>query len=131
MVVKFSIYLNRLVSVIRGLRSSLAEPLDSIECMNGEEKARGYFTHAPDDLNLRILRMFEGTSSPDVVLLRLTLRSVYLKQYNEIFLQLLKISIKLHRNDSSDNWLCNDVDNIFHGFYFIMNRRKEHLLSDI
>ena len=30
------------------------------ECMNGESRPRWYFAHVQDDLNLRILRMFEG-----------------------------------------------------------------------
>ena len=36
--------------------------------MNGEQRPRWYFAHSKDDLNLRILRMFEGTFSLDAAL---------------------------------------------------------------
>ena len=51
----------------QGLHCPLTESLDTIECMNGEQKPGWYLAHAQDDLNLRILRMFVGTFSLDVV----------------------------------------------------------------
>ena len=33
--------------------------MDTIECMNREQRSRLYFAHAPNDLNLHILRMFK------------------------------------------------------------------------
>ena len=44
------------------LHCSLTESFDTTECMNGEKR---YFAYAQDDLNLRILHMFEGIFSPD------------------------------------------------------------------
>ena len=35
--------------------------------MTGEQRTPRYFSHAQEDLNLRILRMFEGTFSLDAV----------------------------------------------------------------
>ena len=35
--------------------------MDTTECMNGEQRPGWYFAHVQDDLNLHILRMFEGT----------------------------------------------------------------------
>ena len=43
-----------------GLHSPLTESLDTTECMNMEQI---HFTRAQDDLNIRILHMFEGTFS--------------------------------------------------------------------
>ena len=42
-----------------------ANRFDTTECMNGEQRPGCYFAHAQDDLNLHILRMFEGTFSLD------------------------------------------------------------------
>ena len=39
----------------------LSESLDTTECMSGEQRP----AHVQDDLNLCILRMFEGTFSLD------------------------------------------------------------------
>ena len=49
----------------QGLHCLLTELLDTTECMHGEQRPGCYFAHAHDDLNLRILRMFEGTFSLD------------------------------------------------------------------
>ena len=49
----------------QGLHCPLTESLDTAECMNGEQRPKWYFTRAPDDLNLRIMRMFEGSFSLD------------------------------------------------------------------
>ena len=45
----------------QGLHCLLTESLDTTECMNGEQRPGWYFAHVQDDLNLHILRMFEGT----------------------------------------------------------------------
>ena len=45
----------------QGLLCSLTESMDTTECMNGEQRPGWYFAHVQDDLNLHILRMFEGT----------------------------------------------------------------------
>ena len=37
------------------------ESLDTTECMNGKQMPGWYFAHVQQDLNLRILRMFEVT----------------------------------------------------------------------
>ena len=37
--------------------------MDITECMTGEQMPGWYIAHAQDNLNLRILRMFEGTFS--------------------------------------------------------------------
>ena len=47
----------------QGLRRPLTESLDTIACITGEQRLGGYFAHAQDDLNLRILRVFGGTFS--------------------------------------------------------------------
>ena len=47
-----------------GLHCPLTELLDTTECRKGE-RILGYFAHGQDDLNLRILPMFEGTFSLD------------------------------------------------------------------
>ena len=47
----------------QGLPCPLTESLDTVECINGEQMTELYFAHAHDDLNLRILHMFEGTFS--------------------------------------------------------------------
>ena len=49
------------VQLDQGLYSPLTESLDTRECMNGEQKSGRFFAHALDDMNLRILRMLEGT----------------------------------------------------------------------
>ena len=45
----------------QGIHFPLTESLDTIEGMNGEQRPVYYFAYAQDDLDLRILRMFEGT----------------------------------------------------------------------
>ena len=45
----------------QSLHCPQTESLDTTERKNGELRPRWCFAHAPDDLNLRILRMFEGT----------------------------------------------------------------------
>ena len=40
------------------------------ECMNGEQSPGWYFAHSQDDLNPRILRIFEGTFSLDTAKVR-------------------------------------------------------------
>ena len=49
----------------QGLHCPLTESLDTIACMNGKQRFELYFAHAQDDLNLYILRMFNGTVSLD------------------------------------------------------------------
>ena len=56
----------------QGLQSPLAESLASKECVNGEQTPRRYFAHVLDDLNLRILCMFEGIFSLDAAKLKFT-----------------------------------------------------------
>ena len=51
----------------QGLRCPLTESLDTTEYMTEKQGPGLYFAHAQDDLNLRILRMFEGTFSLDTV----------------------------------------------------------------
>ena len=53
LVVKFSIYLNRRVFVMR--------------CMNVEQRPGWCFAHAQNDMSLCILSMFEGTFSHDAL----------------------------------------------------------------
>ena len=48
----------------QGLHCPLTESLGNTECMNREQR-RGYFAHAQDDLNLRVLCMCQGISSLD------------------------------------------------------------------
>ena len=38
---------------------TLSESLGTVECMNGEQRPGWYCVHVQDDLNLRILHMFE------------------------------------------------------------------------
>ena len=45
------------------LHYPLPESLANTDCKKGEQRAGWYFTHAQDELNLRILRMFEVTFS--------------------------------------------------------------------
>ena len=45
----------------QALQCPPTESVDTTESMNGEQMPGQYFAHAQDDLNLRILRMFEGT----------------------------------------------------------------------
>ena len=47
----------------QGLQFPLTESLDTTECMNEFIGSRSYVAHAEDDLNLRILLVFEGTIS--------------------------------------------------------------------
>ena len=47
----------------QGLHCPLTETLDTTECMNREQRPGWYFAHAQVYLNMRILRMFEGTFS--------------------------------------------------------------------
>ena len=49
----------------QGLHCLLTVWLDTIEYMNGQQKPMPYFVHVQDDLNLHILRMFEGNFSLD------------------------------------------------------------------
>ena len=51
----------------QGLHCPLTDYLDTTECTNEEQRPGCYFTHAQDDLNLRILRMLEGTFSLDEI----------------------------------------------------------------
>ena len=51
----------------QGLHCPLAESLDTTECMKGEQRPGWYFAHAQNDLNLRILLMFEGSFWLDAV----------------------------------------------------------------
>ena len=51
----------------QGLHCLLTESLDTTECMNAEQSSELYFAHEQGDLNLRILRMFEGTYPLDTV----------------------------------------------------------------
>ena len=44
----------------QGLHCLLTESLDTTEYKNGEQRPGWYFAHAQDDLNLRILCMYEG-----------------------------------------------------------------------
>ena len=47
----------------KGLHCPQIKSLDTKECMNGVQRPGRYFAHAQDDLNMRILRMLEGTVS--------------------------------------------------------------------
>ena len=47
--------------------SLFANRLDITEYTNGEQRSGWQFAHAHDDLNLCILRMFEGTFSSNTV----------------------------------------------------------------
>ena len=49
----------------QGLHCPLTESSDTTECTNGEQKPGGYFVLSQDDLNLRILHVFEGIFSLD------------------------------------------------------------------
>ena len=49
----------------QGLNCLLTESLDPTECINGKHRPRGCFAHVLDDLNLHILRIFEGTFTFD------------------------------------------------------------------
>ena len=61
-------------SLIRAFaRSLITKSFDSTECINGEQRPGWYLTRAHDDLNLRILRMFEDTLSLDATHLLLVL----------------------------------------------------------
>ena len=53
----------RICTVWSGQSLSSTESLDIIACMNGEQNSGLFFERAQDDLNLRILRMFEGPFS--------------------------------------------------------------------
>ena len=44
-----------------GLRCPLTESLDTLECINGEQRSGCDFAHARDDMILRIVRIFEDT----------------------------------------------------------------------
>ena len=44
----------------QSLTCPLTESLDAIEYLNGEQTTECYFARTQDDLNLRILRMFDG-----------------------------------------------------------------------
>ena len=45
----------------QGLLYPLTETLATTECMNAEQRVGWYVAHAHDDLNLRMLRMFESS----------------------------------------------------------------------
>ena len=49
----------------QGLKCQITESLVTTECMNEEQTSRLYFTHALEDKNLHILRIFDGTFSLD------------------------------------------------------------------
>ena len=51
----------------QGLHCPLTESLDTTECMNGEQRHGLYYAHAQDDLNMRFLRIFKGTSKLETV----------------------------------------------------------------
>ena len=53
----------RISAVWLGSCQSAYRIIGNTECMNEEQRPGWYFTHAQDDLNLLILRMFEGTFS--------------------------------------------------------------------
>ena len=55
----------------QGLHCPLTESLDTTECMNGVQSLGKYFAHAQDDLNMSIMRMFEGTLLLDTAHLQL------------------------------------------------------------
>ena len=44
----------------QGLHCPLTEPLDTTECMTGEQRPGCYFAHAQDDVNMRILRTLKA-----------------------------------------------------------------------
>ena len=44
----------------QGLHYLLTESLDTIECINREQRPGQYFVHAKDDLNLRIFSHVQG-----------------------------------------------------------------------
>ena len=56
----------------QSLHCPLTEALDTTECMNEEQIPGRYFAHVQEDLNLFILRMFEGTFSLDTAHLHTT-----------------------------------------------------------
>ena len=47
----------------QGLHCLLTESLDTIECMNGEQRPKWYFVHIHGDLNLHTMQMFKDTFS--------------------------------------------------------------------
>ena len=51
----------------QGLHYPLTESLDTTECINGEQRPGWYFAHVQDDLNVGILRIFEGLVSLEVL----------------------------------------------------------------
>ena len=62
----------RICAVWSGLSLSLTESFDATECINWKQLPGWYFVHVQDDLNLRILRMLEGTFSLGVAHLKLS-----------------------------------------------------------
>ena len=50
-------------SADQGIHCLQTESLDTTICMNGEQRPQWYIARAQDDLNLHILRMYEGTFS--------------------------------------------------------------------
>ena len=48
----------------------LSKSVDTTECMNREQMPAWYLAHAQGDLNLRILRVLEGTFLLDAALLQ-------------------------------------------------------------
>ena len=53
-----------------GLLCPLTELLPTSKCMKREQTPSCYFTHAQDNLNLRILRVIEGTFSLDATYIK-------------------------------------------------------------
>ena len=45
-----------------GLHCPLTDPLDTTECIIRDQRPGCYFAHAQDDLNRRILHIFEDSS---------------------------------------------------------------------
>ena len=63
-----------------GLYCPPTRSFDTTECMNGEKRSGWYFVHAQYDLNLRNLRIFEGTFSFDAALINVLVYSKDLYQ---------------------------------------------------
>ena len=57
----------------QGLHCPLTESLDTTKMYEWRAKARCYLVHPQNDLNLCILRMFEGIFPLDVVLIIMTI----------------------------------------------------------
>ena len=59
---RFYVYMGTAWSY-QGLHYPQTESLDTTECMSGEQRPGYYFAHAQDDLNLHVLRKYEGNFS--------------------------------------------------------------------